>query len=950
MLGAEVQPEAFVQRLDDPRERLQLLPGAPAARLAPGGFERPRLPFQRDPAAAGLLDAERLHVDVLLDLPGELFAAGGQQAPEVPGEDVELFQVGVGERQHLREERVQAYVVGELAAEAATLVGVEIGEAPARRFQRCVEPVLGRPGVEVHPGEGPDVVGREHAEVEQPVLNLVEEVGVGLLREQGGLVVRLEGLLDLVGLVGEVEHHRALLAGVSAVQAGERLDGVDAPQLLVHVHRVEQRLVEAGLELAGDHQEAILRLLELGRRLPIADDPILSGRVHAGLGVRLAAVLHRSGEGDERLPGMALLAEVAVQSDPGAHRVQARARHDHRLGPSADLAGDLRGEVLHADGDLLADGVRVQLDERLEQVLRLALVVARVVLDLLQQAPVGLVGRVAREHVEDEPLLDRLAHGVAVEGLELPVGAFPAEELQGLGLRGGREGERREVRLPPAAADLLDDPVLDLLLRGFGARFLPLGLLQAPRREHRLEALRALAGLRRMRLVDDHGEALAGKLADLLGDDGELLQRGDDDRAPRFQGLAELPRGVLDVLHHAEGLLELPDGALELAVEHAAVGHHHDRVEDAPVVAIVQHREPVGEPGDGEALAAAGRVLDQVALAGAVVARVAHEPAHAVELLVAGEDQEAPAGLAPAIVLYLHLVDELTNEVEDAVPGPDPLPQVVGGEARPGGRDRRVPGAAEASLIERQEAGLRPGERRRHEHLLRVHGEVGEAARVPEERLARVAVVAVLPDSILDVLAVERALELGREDGNAVQEEHEVEALLALLAEAELADDGEEVGRVQALRLLVQPARRPEVREPELAAGVLDAVAQHVERPPPGDLAREPAEEARLDVGPVVLLQLLPLLRLGGQKEVDDVGREQAQPAVVVLRPALAVAAGQRVVTVHRRRLPNRCRAVPTGVGAVAEQGRLDRFLERAFGDVRRHRIAVGQDCGGPLR
>ena len=340
-----------------------------------------------------------------------------------------------------------------------------------------------------------------------------------------------------------------------------------------------------------------------------------------------------------------------------------------------------------------------------------------------------------------------------------------------------------------------------------------------------------------MRLVHDYGEALARKLADLLGDDGKLLQRGDDDGPSGLQRLAELARRMVDVLHHAEGLLELPDGALELAVEHAPVGHHDDRVEDAPVVEIVQDREAVGEPGDGEALAAAGEVLDQVALAGAVVARVAHEPAHAVELLVAREDQEAPAGLAPALVLRLDLVDELADQVEHAVAGrPDPLPQVVGRIARPGGWDRRIPGAAEASLVERQEAGLGPGERSGHEHLLRVHGEVGEAAPVGEQRLARVAVVAVLPDRILDILAVERVLELGREDGDAVQEEREVEALLVLLAEAELADHREQVGRVQPLQLLVQPARRPEVRQPELAARVLDAVepgSKLIEAPPP---------------------------------------------------------------------------------------------------------------------
>ena len=179
-----------------------------------------------------------------------------------------------------------------------------------------------------------------------------------------------------------------------------------------------------------------------------------------------------------------------------------------------------------------------------------------------------------------------------------------------------------------------------------------------------------------------------------------------------------------------------------------------------------------------------------------------------------------------------------THEVEDAVARPDPLPQVGGGEAGTGGRDRRISRAAEASLVEGQEPGSEPGELRGHEYLFRVHGEVGEAAPVGEEGLTRVPVVPVLPDGVLHVLTVERVLELGREDGDAVEEEREVDALLGFFAEAELADNGEEIGRVQALQFLIEPARRSEVREAELAARVLDPVAQHVERAPSDDLAR----------------------------------------------------------------------------------------------------------------
>ena len=47
-----------------------------------------------------------------------------------------------------------------------------------------------------------------------------------------------------------------------------------------------------------------------------------------------------------------------------------------------------------------------------------------------------------------------------------PVRPLAAEQLQGLGLRGRRERERRQVRQPPVAADLIDCPVVEFLLRG----------------------------------------------------------------------------------------------------------------------------------------------------------------------------------------------------------------------------------------------------------------------------------------------------------------------------------------------------------------------------------------------------------------------------------------------------------------------------------------------------
>jgi hypothetical protein len=146
--------------------------------------------------------------------------------------------------------------------------------------QHGVELVLGRSRAEVHLREAFHVGLRVHGEGGQPALDLIEQIGVGRLREQRRLVVVREGGLDLRGLIGEVEHRGALLLrGERAVEPRQRLHRVHPAELLVHVHRVEQRLIEARLELVGDDEEAVLRPLEdlPGLRLGEA--------VHPGLGV-----------------------------------------------------------------------------------------------------------------------------------------------------------------------------------------------------------------------------------------------------------------------------------------------------------------------------------------------------------------------------------------------------------------------------------------------------------------------------------------------------------------------------------------------------------------------------------------------------------------------------------------------------------------------------------------
>ena len=184
------------------------------------------------------------------------------------------------------------------------------------------------------------------------------------------------------------------------------------------------------------------------------------------------------------------------------------------------------------------------------------------------------------------------------------------------------------------------------------------------------------------------------------------------------------------------------------------------------------------------------------------------------------------AGLASGLVLLLDLVDELAHQVEHTVARPGLLPEIGGGVAVLCRGHGRIAGAAEAAPVEGQEASLRPGQVGGDVDQLGVDREVREAPAVGEQRLARVAVGLVLPDRVLDGLAGERVLELGGEDGDAVEEQHHVEALLVPGAVPDLAGDREEVGGVQPPRFLVEPARGTEVREPERAAHVLHAAAQ----------------------------------------------------------------------------------------------------------------------------
>ena len=350
-------------------------------------------------------------------------------------------------------------------------------------------------------------------------LERVKLVRVRLLAEDGGAVIVGKRLLDGLGVVLEIEDENIVLLRVRPVQAGERLHRFDAGEHLVHIHRVQQRLVVAGLELFGADEEAIRVFLN-----PVGD-VVARKSVQLRLADLLALIFRLAGEGDDGLVGALDFREVVAEGEEILDRPLDAAGHHHRPRLTADLvlADHLFQEVIHHDLGLVADGLAMALHIAAQFLARLLHVELRVAFDGLGKPVIAFHRRVVLEHVEDEALLNRLLHGVAVKRAVLHLVARlvgDAENFQRLVLRRGGEGEVAGIGQQLSG---FDDAV-DLVLGGF---VLLLRTVFGQRHAHRGGGAPALAGVR---LVNDDGELLAPMLlADAVEHKGKGLHGGDDD-------------------------------------------------------------------------------------------------------------------------------------------------------------------------------------------------------------------------------------------------------------------------------------------------------------------------------------------------------------------------------------------------------------------------------------
>lgn len=75
---------------------------------------------------------------------------------------------------------------------------------------------------------------------------------------------------------------------------------------------------------------------------------------------------------------------------------------------------------------------------------------------------------------------------------------------------------------------------------------------------------------------------------DGFGNEGEFLNRGDNNRYAVSESFGELLSIFVDLLDDSGFMLELVDGVLELAIEYSSLGNHNDGVKYFFIATIVE--------------------------------------------------------------------------------------------------------------------------------------------------------------------------------------------------------------------------------------------------------------------------------------------------------------------------------------------------------------------------
>jgi len=609
------------------------------------------------------------------------------------------------------------------------------------------------------------------------------------------------------------------------------------------------------LKLVGDDHQAVVVALET-----LLDQLAVLQRVDAVLAnFRIGFGMCEIREGIKRFVSRLALLELLLDDLKIAQAGNAGTGHDHRLGAAADERHHVRLEQAQHHFGLVLDQAVILKRHVLERFRHHASGIELFLIQLGHHGATQVVERLVRNDagrdIDDVALGNGLLFRVGIERL--------AKQAQRR--RGGRRGEGDDHLVDVVLADDLGELLLRVWLGRLVIRCI--GGVDGGA-ERQADGGAHLPFLRAVRLVDQegHAELLEFRLLlDLFQHPGELLLRGDDDRpALRHESrqVVRFPRQADDILEVGEVF----DLILDVGVQRFAVGkdeHHvHQLFAGARPEQAVQ---PIRQPADGQRLAAARRMIDQIFAAdvrrlGKARRNILRHFPHQTALVVTREQGESGAfrhiihGVAmrhtdeeerqrfEQAVFRQHLAIKKFHRVFAAIlgdrrvaqPGVVPaevlLPAWVGGGLHIAG----VGGKIEEGMLENLELVVAPGELR-HRVMHRL------------------------------VLLV---LQLQRHDGQAIQEQDEVDFLVGV-AEVKMRAKAEAVLAV-LLHGGALGGTRPGVEQPELQPAHLETAAQqHPQRRVRQGIAQR-LEYLLARIAAVIVAQFLERVGLRGVEKSPE--------------------------------------------------------------------------------
>ena len=405
-----------------------------------------------------------------------------------------------------------------------------------------------------------------------------------------------------------------------------------------------------------------------------------------------------------------------------------------------------------------------------------------------------------------------------------------AESLQCLVFRRGGEGEVAGIGQQLFALAHGVDLVLVIHIR--------VGHDSGQRHVHCARGLSVLAG---MCFVNDDGEMPILVILANLGEDIREFFNGRDDDAPSvLDGLAQIA-GVLRPCDDIARLRKLSDGISDLLIQHHSVCDYNDGVHQQIALRVFQPGQLMCQPCNGIGLAAARAVLDEIAIADAVLLHISQQAFHRRQLMIAREDLLVP-GFAGFLVLFLDQRGVVLDDAREHVLGQNLLPQVIRHQAV---RVGRIACAVLVALVEGQKPALLALQAGAELDLRIVHGEVNHAAGELEQQLLRAAGMLVLIDRIVHVLLGQLVFQLEGDDRQAVDEDAQIQRQLRGVGrEMELARNAEDVLCIQRCGGGVIYAGR-HIEHDEAGGISLDAFAQHVNNAALGDFIADTGEKLR---------------------------------------------------------------------------------------------------------